>query len=172
MSQLTVYRIITYILLPFATLFALLTLVGLLVALANPQALLGVFFMACIVIYTFTSFSFLQKIGPLKPAKPSLKDWIKVNAYVSVFFSTTIIIQTYFFFHDPNIAKAFIEQFISAQGSNASVAVLTPEKIRAILNGVFEVFAAYAAVLLVHIFLTFRLLRQFASLFAAAHSSE
>ena len=172
MKQLTVYRIITYLLLPFATVFALVTLVGILVALGNPQALLGVFFMACIVIYTYTSFSFLQKIGPLKPAKPSLKDWIKVNAYVSIFFSTTLIIQTYYFFRDPNIAKAFIDQFMSVQGSNASVAVLTPEKIRAILNGVFEVFAAYAAVLLVHIFLTFRLLRQYASLFARTPGSE
>ena len=172
MRLLTFYRIITYLLLPFATIFSLVTLIGILMAFSNPQVLLGVFFMACIVIYTFTCFAFLQKIAHLSPAKPSLKDWIKVNAYVSIFFSTTLLIQSYYFFHDSTIAKAFIDQFMTTQASNASVVAVAPEKIRAILNGVFEVFAIYAALLLVHIYCTFRFLRQFAALFIDAKSGE
>lgn len=55
-------------------------------ALVNPSVLIFVFAIACLVIYTFTSFGFLKRgIEKEQHQSSKLKDWIKVNAYVSLF---------------------------------------------------------------------------------------
>jgi hypothetical protein len=82
------YRIISFILLPVAGILGFFGLFALMAAVANPSFLLGVFMLACIVIYTFCSFSFLSKgILGNRPCKPSLRDWIRVNAFVSLAFA-------------------------------------------------------------------------------------
>ena len=80
------YAILTYILIPFALFFGVIDFVLLLSALANPSALIFVFIVACLVIYTFVSLKFLRTgLQKEQIMAKSLKDWIKVNAYVSLF---------------------------------------------------------------------------------------
>jgi len=63
-----IYKILTYILYPFAFLFAINVVSSLLVALANPLMLVIVFVMACVPLYVFfTINSFLRVLK-----KPSL----------------------------------------------------------------------------------------------------
>jgi hypothetical protein len=66
-------------------------------ALANPSAMILVFAMACIVIYSFTSFKFL-KLGIEREQiqTTKLKDWIKVNAYVSLLMFCLIFLNAVF----------------------------------------------------------------------------
>jgi hypothetical protein len=66
-------------------------------ALANPSALILVFAMACIVIYSFSSFKFL-KLGIEREQilTTKLKDWIKVNAYVSLLMFCLIFLNAVF----------------------------------------------------------------------------
>src|SRR5437764_1519642 len=92
-SLLIVYRLLTFILLPIAVIIGIVDITVLSLALATPSALLLVFAIACIVIYVFTSFSFLTNgiIGG-RQCKPSLRDWIRVNAFVSIALSSLGII--------------------------------------------------------------------------------
>ena len=79
------YLVLSYILIPIALFFGFMDSILLISALANPSAMILVFAMACIVIYSFTSFKFL-KLGIEREQiqTTKLKDWIKVNAYVSL----------------------------------------------------------------------------------------
>lgn len=85
-ASLKLYRILSFILIPLALLFAFIDIAFLITAMANPSVLIFVFAIACLVVYTFLSFSFLKRgIEREQHQSAKLKDWIKVNAYVSLF---------------------------------------------------------------------------------------
>lgn len=93
MTNLTLYRILTFILLPFALLLGGAGFFMLLVALAQPKLLLQVFMIAAFVIYTFGSMRFLTKhIDRQAPARASLRDWIRVNGFMSGIFALLLIL--------------------------------------------------------------------------------
>jgi hypothetical protein len=58
--QLKLYTVLSYILIPIALFFASMDILLLFSTLANPSALIIVFILACLVIYTFASFKFLK----------------------------------------------------------------------------------------------------------------
>jgi hypothetical protein len=85
MKQVQIFKVLTYLLIPVALLFGFMALLVLPTALANPALLLVVFIFSCITIYTFSSLRFvITGINKAKNCNPSLKDWIKVNGYISV----------------------------------------------------------------------------------------
>ena len=85
MKQVQIFKLLTYLLIPIALLFGLLALLALLTAIANPALLFLVFMFSCITIYTFSSLRFVTTaINKAKNCNPSLKDWIKINGYISV----------------------------------------------------------------------------------------
>lgn len=85
MKQVQIFKVLTYLLIPIALLFGFMALLVLPTALANPALLLVVFIFSCIAIYTFSSLHFVRTaINKAKNCNPSLKDWIKINGYISV----------------------------------------------------------------------------------------
>src|SRR3954453_10388601 len=123
-TMLVVYRILTFILLPIAALMGFIDISLLLMALANPAALLPVFAIACIVIYIFTSLSFLTKgITDGRQCKPSLRDWIRVNAYVSIAFGGLGIIEYITLLKNKNIAAEVIKQAMQQQNIPAGMTI-------------------------------------------------
>jgi len=85
MKQVQIFNLLTYLLIPIALLFGFMALLVLPTALANPALLLIVFIFSCITIYTFSSLRFVTTaINKAKNCNPSLKDWIKINGYISV----------------------------------------------------------------------------------------
>ena len=161
MKGLALYNILSYILLPFAALFGLFSLVGLLVALANPAALLGVFIMAATVIYTVSSFIFLTKgIKQARPCKASLKDWIKVNAFVSIVFASLILFESIGVFVKPELLKEGMEKTMSMQAMKLPPQ-MTLDMMLKMMKAIFAVMAFFSATLLVHVGITFRLLKAY-----------
>jgi hypothetical protein len=85
MKQVQIFKVLTYLLIPIALLFGFMSLLVLPTALVNPALLLVVFIFSCITIYTFSSLRFVTTaINKAKNCNPSLKDWIKINGYISV----------------------------------------------------------------------------------------
>ncbi len=85
MKQVQIFKVLTYLLIPIALLFGFMALLVLPTALSNPALLLVVFIFSCITIYTFSSLRFVTTaINKAKNCNPSLKDWIKINGYISV----------------------------------------------------------------------------------------
>lgn len=160
---LVVYRLLTFILLPIAALLGFIDISFLLLAFANPAALLPVFAIACIVIYVFTSMSFLTKgIISGKQCKPSLRDWIRVNAFVSIAFSGLGIIEYITLLNNKTVAGEVVQQALQQQTIPQGMNAATLEQI--LMKFLFYFFL-FSIVLVVHILLSFRLLKQFDYLF-------
>jgi hypothetical protein len=172
MKALTIFRILTFVLLPIAALFGVLDFFMLFAALANPAMLFIVFVMAGFVIYSFSSLRFLTKgIDLNKPCKPSLKDWIKVNGYVSVFMGVSFLMNalTIFFSSEANL-KQILNTFLETQSNVPPM--LTPEIfIYAMKIAAYFLFFV-SVVLLAHIPVTFRLLKQYGYLFEEPTAAE
>ena len=165
MKGLIGYRILTYILLPIELLLGFMALIMLLVALANPAALLPVFLLSCTVIYVFCSFTFLKKgIDNAKPCKKSLKDWIKVNAYVSIAFCSLSIAQSVSLLINPALINEAMTNAIEMQKSTMP-SQITPALMMQVMKGVLIFMLCFSAGLSIHIFSTFRLLKQYDHVF-------
>lgn len=170
MKGLTFYNILTYILLPFAMLFAFSALSGLVSALANPAALLMVFMFASIAIYSISSYIFLTKgIKQAKPCKASLKDWIKVNAIVSIVFSVLMFICSLvaaMVISTPELSNELIKQMVANQP--AQMQNLPPAKLLSMLRVFATIMLPLSIVIGIHVLLTFRLLKTYDYVFDKA----
>ena len=163
MKNLGIYRVMTYLLLFVAAFMSVGVFTSLLAALANPVGLLQVFVLACVIIYTYCSWRFLVRgIDKGIPSKPVMRDLIKVNAYVSVAVGALLFILMAYVIALPEQFQNVLEQARAAQppGTHWTNAE--------ILSGVrFAVgfLIVYGALLLIHPFMTFRLLKRFPQLF-------
>lgn len=168
MKQVTIFRILTFILLPIAGVFGLISLFMLLIALSNIGALFSVFVIVAFVIYVFASLQFLTKgIDTGRPCKPGLRDWIRVNAFVTIFmcassiFSVTTILAQ----GDAGIREQALQMrnaMIDAPPMlNAELFVRTI-KLASWFMGILSVLT------LIHLVLNFRLMKQYRHLFSTA----
>jgi hypothetical protein len=156
-----IYKILTYFLLVPAALLSFTVLFSLLIALANPSMLLITFVMACVVIYTVVSFSFLQKvIVHQKIVSTKLKDWLKVNAYVTTFFVFLLITNITNIFMKPNLMNDLINQMIEQQKNNPNMLVNQAVLYKFVM-ATFVLFFIYGLLLLIHILCSFKLLKQY-----------
>ena len=102
--KLTIYRIFSFLLVPVALLFTISVLMFIRAAFANPAMLLPLFIVACVSIYSFAALNFLIKgIDGKKYLGKSSKDWLKVNAIVSIVFSLLMISQCILFIMHPEM---------------------------------------------------------------------
>ncbi len=162
MKKHTFYKIISYILLPVAALFGLFTLMLLFVAIANPPMLLPLFVVACVVIYVITSFKFLNRgIIRNNECKPGLKDWIKVNGYVAIVFATLMLIQTIAAVQQPDLMSKALDETMAMQPNQQ----ISKGMLMKMVTGIMYFFGVISVLLLIHIFSTFRLLKQYNHLF-------
>ena len=163
MKILLPYRILSYILLPVAVLIGILTAFMLMVAFANPTLLLVVFLFASVVIYVIASFIFLQKgIDQKQPCKHALKDWIKVNAIVSIIFCVMFLAQSIFLLGNSKLLNEALQQMITQQ---QSMMVLPEATYFKMLKGVLYFFLIFCSLLLAHIVLSFRILKTYGKMF-------
>jgi phosphatidylglycerophosphate synthase len=156
-ASLKLYRILSYILIPIALL--------LITALANPSVLIFVFAIACLVIYTFASFSFLKRgIEKEQHQSAKLKDWIKVNAYVSLFLCSLFFLNgTSILMSSDAVLMKITEEFMQQQaglpeGLNVALMlkVIKAASIFLLVTGVVG---------LMHIRTTLRLVKEYNYLF-------
>jgi hypothetical protein len=161
------YRLLSYLLLPVAILFSFFALAMLVMALGNLAALLPLFLVAATVIYIITSFMFMQR-GVLggQPLKHSLRDWVKVNAYVALFFAISSLSQTVAFLGNPQLLEQVLDQAkgMVATMQQANPGVKMPD-MATVMKGVLWLMAIISTVLLAHIFMGLTLLRRYANLF-------
>jgi len=166
MRSLKIFRILSYLMLPIAGLFGLMGLLMLIPALVNPSMWLMLFMFASIVIYTFSSFKFLSSgIERNARCKPTLKDWIKVNAYVSLvtagmFFINAIGILSL----GPIALNDFVTQMIDAQPNLPKG--IKPEILISLLKGVAAVMLVLGIIIIAHVILGLGMLKKFGHLFS------
>ena len=165
MQQLSTYRILTYILLPFAALFGIFAPFMLLMGLANPIMLLPAAILTCFCIYVVASMIFLIKgIGKQQPCKPSLKDWIKVNGYVAGAMGGMSLVNSLslLFYPRAELIK-MAGDLLAAQPMKP--AGITVDIVATGMVAISYVMLAFSIILLVQTNLGFRLLKKYDHLF-------
>jgi hypothetical protein len=167
MKATTIFRILTFILLPIAGVFGLLGLFMLLIALSNLGLLFSVFMVAAFVIYVFASLQFLTKgMDTGKPCKPGLRDWIRVNAFVTIFMcaSSLFSVITILLQGDASLREQAMQMRNALKDAppmlNMELFVRTI-KLASWFMGILSILT------LIHIFLNFRLMKRYRHLFNA-----
>jgi hypothetical protein len=164
-QNLKLYRVLNYILIPIALFFGFLDILFLVSAISNPSALIFVFVIACLVIYTFASFKFYKKgVQREQILSKSLKDWIKVNAIVSVFLCSLFCLNAISILSSSNATLLkYIDDYILQQPGFPKE--ITGDLILSMLKAVSILFLVTGVVGLIHIRITLKLVKQYANLF-------
>ena len=159
------YPALTYLLIPFAILLGLMNLLSLAFVFVNPSVLIVVFGLTCFVLYSFSSLRFLNQVvkgGQILTTK--FKDWIKVNAYVSLFLCSLFFINSISILISTNeVLSGFINEFLEQQ--SGFPAEITGKMILSILKGVSVFLLVTGIIGIVHIRTTLRLVKRYDYLF-------
>jgi hypothetical protein len=157
-SLVAVYRITGIIVSLFSYLLLFSGLTALFQVGAQGMVLLGVFLAACLVIYSILSGMFARLVLMLgQPIRYSLKDWIKVNAYVSILFSGLALISMVIVVSNPAQLQTLTQQYPAEM--RPTPAQLT--QALALLKGLLVICALTFA----HCIWTLRLVRKFREFF-------
>jgi hypothetical protein len=166
MKGLTIQRIISYILIPIGILLAFNVINGLIIAISNPMLLFVHFIIACVPIYIFSSSYFLfNGIIKEKKCKPSLKDWIKINAYVSIIFIAIILIcsiSVLMILSSPQILQEVYNKMPTTQFPGGAP---SQTELVSILKIFISIMLPFCILLLLHIIKTFKLIKKYPSVF-------
>jgi len=170
MKSANVYRILTYILLPFGAILTLNALNSLLSALSNPILLIFTFVMACVPLYIFTSsYFFFNGVQKAKPCKASLKEWIKVNAVVSIIFAVIMFLCSFMIMAvltNPQMITNALNQMTAQQAQVLNK--MTPGEIVRLLKIFTAIMLPFSTLLIVHIVMTFGMLKRYNHVFDRA----
>ncbi|RXK62532.1 hypothetical protein ESA94_05900 [Lacibacter luteus] len=157
------YRIVSYFLLVVAVILGIAALFTLLIALANPALLISVFVVVAVVLYSVASFLFLHNgIDGKQKLKNKLRDFIKVNAYVSIVFAVMNIVQSLVVIVDPSALTTAINEFTAAQQTKSPISTGLFIKIMQVAMWFLLIYAIFLSY---HISATFRYLKQYAAIF-------
>ena len=166
MNKMLLYKIASYVLMLVAGLFSMVVLFTLPIGLANPPFLLGIFSILGVVLYSFSSFQFLSKgINKGHIFRKGFKDFIKVNAYVSLFFFLQSFISSLNIIIDREMWNKIIaemQQFQSGMTANLSPQELIRinEQMKLFMQFGVWIVLAYSILLLLHILATLHLLKK------------
>jgi len=165
LTNLKLYKVFTYILIPIALLFGFLDLIILMISFANPSGLFGVFIIACFVLYTFTSFKFYkQGVEQNLQMKKSLKDFVKVNAFVSLFFAVLLISQSVYLLNNNLDESMKAMSDMAAQQPGYSQETFK-KMAQSVIKGTCIFFIITGLICFFHVLITLRLLKKHEHLF-------
>ncbi len=160
MKLIKVYKLLTYFLTIPTAIIALFTLVGILVGIANPSILLDVFITACSVIYFISSFIFLNRIIlSKKTCKKIIKDLIRINGFISIFFAVKIIMGFLALLVKPSLLQQMVTDAMT-QNATAFPPDFNKEMFIKLAWFFMSAISVYAIALLVHIMVTFKLAKE------------
>lgn len=162
------FRITSAILTPIVFILAFIMVPFVFFAFSNPVMLLGIFVFACVVLYMLKSVQFFRRNITLGvPAKASNRDWIRVNAFVAIFFVLQILYNAYylFFMHQElmQTIQVWINTMQDAQG--ATTMPVTADQMYGALKNLMIFFLIVDVLLAVHIVCSFKLLKKYKGLF-------
>lgn len=150
------YRIISVFVNMFCALIAVITLFGVMYAIANPAALLQCFLFIGVVLYGWFANRFHRHVLLKKELLPKRqKDWLQVNAIVAFVFCVLGISNAVYIYQNPHIFDDILKQLPPEMGANQQLLLN-------ISTGLF----ICCSLLVIHIIWTYTLIRKNASHFA------
>ncbi len=165
MNRIKIFKALTYILSVPTAIMGFFSFFALLVAFMNPPMLIPVFVMICVVVYVVTSFVFLNKtiIGQ-KQTKKIIKDLYKINGIIASIFAIMCIVDFVSLLVNPSLIQEGITK-IFTEKSTEMPPQITKELMLKFTWFFLTAIGIYACLLLVHLIIGFRLLKEYANSF-------
>lgn len=165
------YRIINFVILPFAAFIGVNVLTGIFASIANPSMLLVSFVLFCVPLYAFTANYFYNRSVRLQVhCKASLKDFIKVNAIVSAIFAVLMFFSTLAM--AAVLGNPKLLQEIKAKVLATSPVVMTDDTFVQMMKSGVYIFLPFSILLIIHIIYTFRVLHRYRHMFGTPEKTE
>lgn len=159
----TLYKILTYLLVPVGLLFALTTALLFAAAIQNPQLLLGLFMVACTAIYIFVSFYIVVGgINQDKPVGVVTKKWLIANGIVTGVYCGIL----FFTCASLTMSTENMNEFVTMFTNNFKrPEEISQDQMLGILKSSLIVAVVLSFLLLVHTLLSVRIVKQYQHLF-------
>jgi hypothetical protein len=164
------YRVLSYLLLPFALFLSFMAAILLLTAFGNISALLPLFIVTATVIYIFSSLTFIHRaILPSQPVKASLKDWIRVNAFVALSFGVLFIIQG-IYLRGNEVFMEEVQRQMEAMTKQVGPEAMAKINLNQLMATVLNIMLVLGSVLIGHVLLGLVFLKKYGYLFTEKRS--
>ncbi|MBS1578942.1 MAG: hypothetical protein JST29_04810 [Bacteroidetes bacterium] len=161
MNALLPYRIISYLLLVVAAFFSIICLLMLLMAFANIALFFPFIIFSSVIIYIITSFIFFIKVVEnKKTCKQKLIKLIRISSFITIIFSLLFLVNGLFTLYNPSVINQFVHDFFAMQKNNPATKQISTETMITTLKGVMYFMILFATTLLVHIYETYKLIKQ------------
>ena len=157
-----VFKILSFILLPIAILIGVLDTFAITMAISNPQMLLPVFILAAVVMYVLSSIRFHRNavLGE-KTFTKKTKDFIKVNGYVALGFSTLSLIQGVMVL----VSKKAMAEVLDTYSKMSAANHINVASAQNIIYISLAISIAVSLIIIAHITLSFKFLKQYENKF-------
>jgi len=150
------YRIFSLIISIFAFFISLSLLLLIPASLVMPPVWLPIFLLVAVVLYTWFSNKFQRLVlRHNEVVRTSLRDWVKVNGYVTIVFSLLSLPGAFALLKNPDVYMANMTEMMGKMANHSSQ-VFT-ERSAIILASIMII---YFLILLVHVFWTFALIKK------------
>lgn len=150
------YRILSFIITIFAFFIALSLVMLIPVSLVTPAFWLPVFLLVAVVLYTWFSNKFQRLVlRKEEVVRASLKDWIKVNGYVTIGFSILSLPNAIALVKNPGFYIANMQDMMQSMGNKTTAQF--SERSAVILA---IVMILYFSILIAHALWTFALMKK------------
>ena len=160
-----VYRVIGYVLIVIAGILSIFDLFSLLMVASNLGILIVVFVLTGVIIYTFACFYFDRNaIQKGKNCKTSLRYMITFTGIVAFVFVAITLWGCINYLIHPDLVNDMSKEMLKSQPSYAAAGI-TKDYLIHLFTGMLYVFMVYCVLLLVHLMITPRLLKQYGYLF-------
>jgi hypothetical protein len=168
MKLINLYRVLSIILIPIAMVLGFMDIILLMMGFsANPAILFVAFAIACLVIYAIASIRFLiVVVGGEKNCKKSLKDWIKVNAYGTLFIAGMFLLNAIgsALMSEPNL-RVILNELMLQQPEFAAYGNI--DLMLSMFRIVTVTMFVISVVTIGHVAITFNLLKKYDHFFAS-----
>jgi len=164
------YRVLSYLLLPFALFLSFMAVILLLTAFGNISALLPLFMVSATVIYVFSSLTFIHRaILPNKPVKASLKDWIRVNAFVALSFGVLFVFQS-IYLRGNEVFMEEVQRQMQTMSKQMGPEAMAKINLRKLLATVLDIMLILGSLIVAHVLLGLSFLKKYEYLFGEKRS--
>lgn len=161
MKKHKLYEVLSFLLIFCTGIMSIFLVVPMFVmALSNPPLLLLAFVLVCVIIYTIVASRFCFKhLKKDIPAQGSTKAYLRINGFIALFFAIQVIIGLVSILTNQKVFDEQIQLAYNLMPNNADIQMPSVEAIKGIFKVLMTAMGAYALILLIHIFITFSLIR-------------
>ena len=163
MNTLKAYKTISFILLPFAGILAMVAFFSIAMGLMNLIFLFQGLIASLIVTYIILSFIFLIRgINQNKSCNPSIRKWIRTTGIITLLLALNILFEGFYYLVKPLALSNAISQM---QDLQKNMPQIDTNLIASVMKGVLYVMIFFATTLIVHYIETAKFLKIYSPIF-------